>query len=1633
MATCPNVNLDSWKQLVAAQGEAMAYYLWDKYNEDVPSSYLQITSDKQSIASESLIDRIKDVAKSMGVSITTLADYAKSTGLPVKDVNGVADLMRKVIAIAEGKEKYALVEEVIHIASAMIEQVNPKMITEMISKIDRFKIYKEVYEKYKNNPNYQLSDGRPDIRKIKKEAVDKLLSEVLINQEDNTQQYPELLERENLSMIHRWWNSILDFIRGQYRKSDISLFQEGASAILTQDYSGIELEDNDSYYQLVSPEQESIQKKILDTRSRIDKVHSDEKTDPILQDTEEANNWYEIDGRRILRRVTDRVKAWYKDRFPNRKFSDIEKKFNELKRNYGIAGHKDLEEIHNRYFNSDGTRKTNPDEAPNPDSINLESYGMYEELETYYLKLVNSFPEDTLIFSEVIVYDQKNDEAGTIDFLAVEKSGKGHILDWKFMYIRDKSDDVAWFKQGAFGIQLSRYRSMLKEDYGINSFGMVRAIPISMEFKRKEKKNPDSDLVLKSIAIGDLDASKIDIDDELYLLPVSEEKESTGNEDLDEVIEQLNILYKSVESESVPEEELSFRKERLKLISKAIRVTQTSGKMDELVRVIRNIKNNGDRIIEEYKAIYKNKNAFDEAFTDKQLSEFSEDLRRFINTADKFSGVAQKIGHLIYTEDMEAEAKTPAQKKDLAERKKLLKDLQVASAEIARTRTEAKKSLFEFGDRFIGWRNLVYGLLKPQAIIKGLGAYFNRASEFGLKTVEILSKVVQSAETKAEKEGMKFVERLFEIRKSLMEEGDVISKIQKIYRTDTKGNTVNELVYMYDKEFFEAVDKNANDPEGGSKDWLYDNIDVEKYKEAAAKRLENNIKAIERNHPGNDEDIVKFRNIQILKERQKWDIDRIDFNGFDNYLIKNFPLEKWESKEYQEIKQDSKLLELYNFIQELNTIASGEGYISNMVRKTFLPFVAKTTAEALAFDGITSAIGNFQDSIERIKDAFKITEKDMGYSTSADAMDAAIPKYFTKDFTKTSYDQPTDMTQVSQDIFANLLLYIQHLHKYKYLNEVAGQMKVLKTIEEFKGHLDTDFLGNVIKKENGEPRIISSENVENTESFIAFYKALVLKQKYPLSPSDVAIGIHPINSMKKFVNKVAGTNFEVEENPDPYSVVKSMEQTNFLYRLKALGLDPISGLANLFGSNIQISAIAGKYFKSREFLSSEVDILNNIYKTTDDTEMFTQLVNTFLPMKDSPFRELYKEAGISRLTRGNIGDTLMVFMRKPEEFVEKAVFLTLLKNSMIVDGNIVNITEYVKSKYEGRSNSSADYRAAKKSIDNEIDELKKNNSLWVTKKLEDGKLVIPGFNLDNSREVERLSKLSKDISRRITGTLSNEDINKAGMNIIVRSMMVFQNWIPPLLQVRFSEFKRINDDFSVVINPETGEISGERYDVGRVRLLINVIGGNILNSVSRINDVISVTDNGVKIIDELYSRYVKEYETKTGEKVNMTKDEFTDMVVNNLRNQIKELGMLLTIFGILFSSAFGLIAPDDDDDKATKNMKRYTERILNKFADELSFFYNPVEIERILSGDKLPALGLFNDVLSTTKQVVLETTGEDFDPKTSPEKVRKQAQPIKYVLKLVPGGKIIVNSGAIFSNEFAKDFDITIQAQNTMR
>jgi hypothetical protein len=1600
--------------------------------------YYQTEETPASKTSPEIIAKVKQVLEKMGVSIKELQEYAKEAKLNIPGgVNGLADIASKIIAIAEGKEDVALTEEMVHIATAILEKKNPGLVTEMISKIDRFTIYKRTLKEYENNPKYQLANGKPDIRKIKKEAVDKLITELIVNEGSNSTDFPELMEEENVSLIQKWWRKILDWFSLMYKEANIDVFQEAAGEIMGEDFSaeGVDLSSDGVYYQL-SDAQKAIQKKIIETNKIIRKKEDvTSPIDPLLQDTEEASNYYEAlqpDGtwKRVAKRVTDRVKAWYKSKFPGKVFSPQEKRFNEVKRKAGVKFHSFFEDIHGRFFNSEtGERKpkTSARQIKLDNNVDRE---VYNELEKYFVELIDSFTKDgksPLVFSEVMLYDPKEKEAGTIDLLIVDENGKANIIDWKFMSVGASVDNLPWFKQGAYNVQLSRYKDMLREVYGVKEMGINRAIPIILKTEIENKKKENPSLIISGIAIGSVDTSKIK---DFTLLPFSEKSESTEIDELDEVLKKLNTVYEQIQKKEVSStEESEFKKERLQILNKAIRKLQTSQDLSYLFAVIQTMSKEGDILSRDYTMKYKGKPANSKGpdFEQKALSEFAASLREYAAFAKVFGNITDYIGDFIYNEKMEKDAKTKEEKDELLVLKKGLGEIKKQQDNIRRSSIEVGKIAGEFADKFVGQRNLVKGLIDAEAIVKGLSSLFRGVGDLGMASLEVLVKMVSNAKDRGVRDASGNVDKLMEIRKKLVARGgDVRKLVQRIYQKDDKNNPVNKIIHRYKKDFFEEVDLNAQ--EGArSKKWLLANIDVEAYNAEVKPLLEKKIERIKDLY--SDDETIDDK---ILEERRKFDISRKDFVGWNNFIIKRHPLPKWESEEYKEIKKDKDLFELYEFIVQMNSKAKDVGYISNAAASTFLPFVRKGMAESLAWDFDLSAITNFGKSLSLRADT-------VGYGNLnelTNELENSIPKYYTYDFTR-GEDGANDFSEVSEDIFKNMILYIGHVEKYKYLSEIEEQLLLVKKIEQFKGHLRTNNIGEAVMDDRGMIDVLGEgekDSEGNTKIFNDFLKALLYEQKYPLSDSDTPLNIGVKEFMKKAINKVAGREvFKPEENPSATSLVKTMDAANKAFQLKTLGFEFISGAVNAFGSNIQIAAQSGNYFKSREVLANEMKLIGNKWRSKDEYDMYTQLVNLILPLREDPNYEKMKAAGLNPFTKRSFSDDIMVFMRYPEQHLEKAVFLTLLENTMVVDGRFVNINEYVKRKYKGRSESATRYKEASAKIANEVEELKKTKSISAIKKLEDGKLVIPGFDITNIEELQKLSSLTKRISRNALGGMSEADMNRIGLNIWTKSMMVFKNWIPKLLDTRFGEFRKVSDDFSVEIGDD-GLTTGEKYDIGRIRLFGNFLHFNILRTVSEIVNVLSVNEKGLLKINELYEKYADDYKKKTGKDLEMSRDEFVDLIRTNLRNQTKELMMLAVLFSS--SLAIGIFKPDDDDDKADKNFYRFSQRVLDKFIGELSFFYNPVEFEKLLSGSAFPAVGITTDFARFVKHFFMQITGEEFlefDSELTPEQVRKKAQPVKNLGKMFPGTKSLFTYGAILDAEFAKEYDITIQKETGFR
>ena len=1643
---------DEWEQFVIAHEYQHSLYSREDFNAQFPNGtkgQYETEINKRALrtqptakASSEVITKVKEVIKKMGVDVKSLSEYAKQNpAVDVSSVNALADLTAGIIAVSEGKEDVALTEEMVHIATAIIEQRDPKLITELISKVGRFKVYKDTLEAYKDLPAYQQPDGKPNIRKIKKEAVDKLIADIIINGDFTG----ELAQEENRSLIRRMWDAITDWFRGQYKKANIDIFSTTAKTVLGGEFEGsvLDLNSEELYYQL-SDTQKDLQRRLAETEQVLGKVVKPEELDPNLMDEEKSTNYYTIlrDGvvTKVANRVTDRVKAWYKRKFRNQKFTEQEKKDNKAKANFGTKYHGFFEDIHARFFNSDGTRRSIA--APRRTDLNRVDSQIYSRLEKYYTDLITSFSENgknPLVFSEVKIYDPTQDEAGTIDLLIVEEDGTAHIYDWKFMSVAKGAEDIAWYKQGAYNEQLRRYKEIIMSQYGVTKIGRNRAIPILMSLKRENFQDPKSNLEISGIEIGTVNPKNIE---PLVLTPISEVSESTGYKAFDDLLKKLRAIYVQEGSRMLKDEdERKYKIERLNILSKAMRSLRAGQNFGPLVDAIESFREEGENIIATYNTTYKGKPATSKDLNDLELSNFSDRISTYIDFSGVFGTLFDSVSQLLYTEGSEEFALDEADRKRILNAKEGVNALRISTERIRINGEQIVELGTEFQDKFVGERNLVAGLSRPEAIITSFTQkWFTGLSSMGLEATKVLSKLANRAQAFANREALGEVNRLLEIRDKLEARGGSLKDLAlKVYQKDKEGSIVNKLIQRYQQEFFDQARDNARLASESTttrqlniaRQWLLDNIDIDAYKKEAALKMEKELARVMQNTLSRDDE---YRVEQLLKVKRTWDISRTDFNGFDNPLIKKFPLPKWESQEYIELKKDPELFELYNFILEMNTKAREMGYISNQVASTFLPFVRKGIAESLAWDYSLKPIVQFKNTIKKLAD-------DVGYGKINEVtgeVELGIPKYYTTDFSAENADGVNDYSEVSLELFKNLILYINHMNRYKYMSEIEGQVLLMRKLQTFKSNYVTGKYA-MLQKEDGRFREKKNEkgNLEILDRFIA---SAIYGQKYPVDKSDFIIP-SVISGMKNVVNvvsrSVSGKNiFKDTDKPSMVSLTRTIDALNRYIQLKSLGFEPISGAKNSFGIAIQFSALSGKYFKTRELGKYVARFSGGLFgadlSSKDEQEMVTQLIDTFMPLKDDPTYDKLQEAGLTKLTQINSGDSFFVFFRKPEQVAEKALFMAILDNTMVEDGKLVNITDYVRNKY--RTEDIAEYVKAEPKIKQEIEELKKTRSINATRKLEDGKLVIPGLDLKNLDELQRLTQVVRRISRAATGGTTDFDNIGANMSVWFRSLMVFKGWIPKLAETRFAKFNPIIDDLSVEVD-ESGTIR-ESYDVGRIRLWFDAWGAAVNSKTSNILDLLLAQTNimkgnekGIELIDKLFDKYTKSYYDRTGKVPTITKAEFSDLIRQNLYNEAKELRMLLGVMA--FAISVGFMAPDDDEDRATKNAFRYFQRTLDGFISELSFFYSPSEMSDVLDKGTVPAISLFTDLKRFITHSRLEITGFDYsNPQKTTEQVKKSAQPIKYLMKLFPGTKSLVTWLAALDDDFAREFDVTLPKTN---
>lgn len=1538
--------------------------------EEVNPLLAELAYDKKytisSEASPKTLAVVKDFLSRIGVETQGVNKII--VGGIEQNANGVALMTQHLVQVVNGKEAQALPEEAMHFAVEILEQKNPSLFNKLMGEINKYSIYKEVLAEYGTDDLYTTKDGKPDIRKLKKEAIAKVLVETIIHQNEGSNEAPDKIKQ-----TQTWWNNIVEFLKNLFLTSG---FDSAAMKILSgEDIGTAEDITSDSVY-LQKSEQDQVVDKILTVSRSIGKQS-------VKNPEGGEEDKYFINGRQIKWRVSNLTKTWFDRLNADNALTDSEyqKALNTLRADKGTDGHHDLEYIHKLFFDENGYRRPIPlSDEDYQSQLNPDSNDMYDLLKRNYEERINTYPIGTRILSEITVYDAKRDVAGTVDFLAIMPDGKTDILDWKFKVINtDTYEDIPWYNIASWNRQMGQYKTILQNNYGIKStdFRQTMMIPIRALYTQGNAKN-NALPKLESIEIGDVNVKNITDD---YLIPVGLESQKTGIKKVDKLLEKLNALYKKLSEQRVLPSEKANKNEQLNALFKAIRHLQMKQTIEPLLDQAKTLNKQMEMIMDKYNDVFKGKSKSD--FTDKQIDDFAKEIHLAEEVLDSY-------------QELNNELKFMFEGKELTdEEKKLKEDLRDVVEDVRDYKSSISDMYTEFTVDFIG------GTETAEKIVKGFTKWFGSTATIQLKGLEDLYKKANKSLAFTSMDVFKEIKKLNDIKESYMKWATSKGLTKQNMFNAIKKSDKNELIDEFDPMFYSEMKRKIQVKDYA---WIKDNIDEEAYQKHLDKKLEDELFRIENKaYPGDEQKVEFAKERDRVKAREKYSISTPSSVGWLLYndIIKYPDREKWESAEWKTLhKPENKpALDFYNYIRERNEYYSNIGYISNVQARKFLPWVRQSFTEKIMFDGKVTIGEQFLRNIS-------IDESDVGYGKidpiTGKPIDS-LPKYFT-----------TEIVDESTDLFKTIALYNEMAIKFSYMSEIENQGRALIRLEKNKKAIATSVFGRTSIDEITGELELNPNNVENSKLVEDMVKSIIYQQKYIESETfDQLLG--KLGGVTNKINKKLGYKL-LPENLDnrQISVNKSISTLNNFFQLKTLGLNPLSSLSNLFGGKTQSLINAGKYFTKSDFVSTEMWLLANKMGGSDKQKMLAAL-DYFMPFTHDYNKDATHKLSLNKLDDQAFQNFLMILMRKGEEAVQVTNFYAFLRNSIIQDGKVVNTREYLRttpeysSMYAG-TQEERDERSKK--FEDDVKRLNEEQGIITLGNVVNGEFVLPGVDQKDDSVIELRRKVQQ-FSNDALGSASEENKRTINMTVYGNSFMIFKNWIPRLVDVRMGGLKYNS--------------ASDAYEWGRMRTVTKIIADDYLKAIGRLHNTFVANDKGIEYLREMFEAKKVSYQMETGKTLEMTEDQFIDLVRQNVKNQVLDVLIFGSLMAILLTLKAN--APDDDEDPQVKNTFNFLLKATDKFKDEIAYFYDPTSLTSLVSSGIFPSVGLIQDY----KRLFSHSMTELYGLMISDDELVESNKAIKYWMKTFP----VVNQAAsllpLFYPDLSKDLGIKMQGQYGFR
>lgn len=952
-----------------------------------PNENLQLKGTEPEVVSNDTLQKVKDLLNRLNIPVEDLVNESNA--------NGVADMLNKVIRVVKGElGDNALPEEAMHFIVAAIEQKYPALYKELEDGIWKYNVYSETLRAYKNNPLYQ-KNGKTNMPKIKQEAITKLLTGLVIN-DDLTD------DQKLIDVSKKWWSRIFDAIKELFSKiTDNPLeddaFQKVAKQVFNEDFILPEdiknLTQATSYLQLGTPEPEK-------QKTLFDKLTNDMSSGRYKKVQNDKERYYEINGKKIFMSVTEYKKQIMEKEHRFTERTDQQKFRDYFSREWGTAIDDTMNGILDRFVDpTTGFIRSKPLDRPRRTDgtfdlgatpigkleMDLKKFKgptvaklhMYETLESFAQEFLATFPPKTRFMWQVIVADTnaKRVIPGTIDFMAILPDASVKIYDWKsldseFFSLEEgknkKKEDIAWFKKKEYNIQLGEYKKMFTNSNSIYARALdtpvpgrnpkrfsidvteSRAIPIAVSFIRKKIDPTIKTWVGNSIY--DLDKVTIGTPDWAnpwrILKPVPTTDEKTYVKELDELINKVDKIYNDLFNKRYTNKKDRDAKNReLNRLQEAKRDIQVNHHINSTLNTLILTLNRLNKEL--------------------ATSDFVQ-IRRNLGTLKAIDGLKKSLEGVFATiaADRKRVEAAIAKETDASKKKLLEKQLDAIAQneEIYDKLSDVDTNINLLSEKYRERNKTQIGILADKLGIRNIFAVqrqlgwnlerlFNGKSENYIKTVQVFNKLLHEAQNSSKFEFKDVHDRLVNARKDLQKWAKdnnltLQEALNKLVTDKTNKGEELKFIAKWKKDFYKgrdaAIEKIAGDDASLAEGitWFMENTDFDKagFEEEKKEKIEQINNEDFDIDPKVNEEARKAAIQDYIKKNNPYEesghINKEAFNKNNKFLQ---PKDTWKTDEYNFVEKNNPLWNAYELFRDIVKDAERAGLVERWLFTRSIP------------------------------------------------------------------------------------------------------------------------------------------------------------------------------------------------------------------------------------------------------------------------------------------------------------------------------------------------------------------------------------------------------------------------------------------------------------------------------------------------------------------------------------------------------------------------------------------------------------------------------------------------------------------------------------------------------------------------